>query len=316
MALSFINKQNGTNLVRVDGGLYDKQIVSLYEKEDDLPENKWFEELNLKKNGKFQVIPSNHERNVIFITGASGSGKSHWIKQFLIEYKKKFSKRHIYVFSMKKKDPTIDEVKYLFDRVVCDDTLISNPLKIEDFKESCVVLDDVENFPKRIKEALYQLRDEILELGRQDKITCIIANHLPTGLEIKKVLNECQIIVFFLANWTRGLQYLLKEYLGLDKHEINRIDSKRSRASVYVKTFPNCIITDSDIWIRKRINDDDDTTIRVVEDNSSKKTGKGNDDIYESSKICDTCLYSYTNFDTHKKTLHHLNALDLKHQPK
>lgn len=317
MSLSFINNKDGVNLAKIHGGQFNNQIVSVFEPNAKIDEKKTFDEIDLKKNGKFKLCPTNKERNCIFITGQSGSGKSYVIKEFIVDYKNLFPKREIYFFSQKTEDKTVDEIKNKFNRMRIDDTLLAHPLHPDDFKECLVIFDDVENLPKKYRDHLYWIRDCLLELKRQDKVSVIIVNHLPTGLEIKKVLNECNIIVFFLANWNRGLKYLLYEYLGLDKHELKKLRKLNTRASYYFKMYPNVVMTDHNMWIRRIIDDDDDdTTIRVVEDNSSKKTGKGNDDIYESPKICDTCLYSYINYDTHKKTLHHLNALDLKHQPK
>ena len=291
-------------------GQFDDKIISVFEPDAKIDQKKTFDQINLTE-GKFKLYPSNHERNCIFITGQSGSGKSYVIKDFIINYKDKFPNRDIYFFSQKVKDETVDEVKDKFHRVKIDDSLITHPIDPDEFKECVVVFDDVENLPKKIKEHLFWVRDYLLEIKRQDKVSVIIVNHLPTGLEIKKVLNECNVIVFFLANWNRGLKYLLYEYLGLDRDDLKKLRKAKTRASYYFKMYPNVVMNDHQMWVRK-VEDDEDTKIRLVEEKDQKKGGNKKDDENEKLeyKTCKSCGANYLNFDSHKKTLHHLASLD------
>ena len=57
------------------------------------------EELDLKtfnkitlRDGKFQYNPNNETRDVIAVFGASGSGKSFWISEYVKEYHATFKK--------------------------------------------------------------------------------------------------------------------------------------------------------------------------------------------------------------------------------
>jgi predicted AAA+ superfamily ATPase len=71
-----------------------------------------FDEMELKDNFTFQLIPNkNNQRDVLYIAGASGSGKSYYCKEYLKEYISLFPNNPIYLFSYLDLDETIDEVK-------------------------------------------------------------------------------------------------------------------------------------------------------------------------------------------------------------
>jgi len=56
-------------------------------------------------NVNFQIIPNkNQERDILYIIGKSGSGKSFYAMQYAKEYKKRFPDNPIYVFSEKQSD--------------------------------------------------------------------------------------------------------------------------------------------------------------------------------------------------------------------
>ena len=55
--------------------------------------------IDLKGDATFQQIPSNSERDVVYISGQSGSGKSHYTSEFLKMYHQKHPKRPVLIFS-------------------------------------------------------------------------------------------------------------------------------------------------------------------------------------------------------------------------
>ena len=62
----------------------------------------FLKELKLKQGQHFQLIPNiSVNRDICYVTGASGSGKSFWTRQYAEQYKKIYSKREIYLISLK-----------------------------------------------------------------------------------------------------------------------------------------------------------------------------------------------------------------------
>ena len=84
----------GRPLAKIVSGKYNGHLVSVSDQSAD-PETddkgliKEFKRLKLPKESQFQHTPDpTRERDIIYITGASGSGKSYYTRKYLEEYKK------------------------------------------------------------------------------------------------------------------------------------------------------------------------------------------------------------------------------------
>ncbi len=102
--------------------------------------NNGFKGLKLK-TGYFQPIGNwSKERTVNYITGASGSGKSRFICEWVSEYKKKYKKNPVYVFSSLEEDESLDKIKPL--RIILDDEFVAENIDLSIYKDSCCIFDD------------------------------------------------------------------------------------------------------------------------------------------------------------------------------
>ena len=109
------------------------------------------------------------ERQIKYITGVSGSGKSTFTRKFVKEYRKIFKENEVYLFSCSTSDESLDEVKPKRFRI--EDDLVIDPIKPEELSNSLVIFDDIDTIAnKKIKEAVYQLLNEVLQIGRHHKI--------------------------------------------------------------------------------------------------------------------------------------------------
>jgi len=82
------------------------------------------------------------ERQIAYITGPSGSGKSYFTRQFIEDYHKAYPKRSVFVFSSLSDDTTLDKLKYLKRIKIKEDKFLNTPLSAEDFQESLTIFDD------------------------------------------------------------------------------------------------------------------------------------------------------------------------------
>ena len=254
----------GKPLAKIVGGKYNGHIVSVSDEIGD-PEadnkglTKEFKRLKLPKESQFQHIPdSTRERDILYLTGASGSGKSFATRKYLEEYKKKYKNNDIYLFSALPEESSIDPLKP--KRIRVDESLYEDPIPIEEFANSCVIMDDVDCISdKKIKEAIYAIMNKILEIGRHFSITCIVTNHLPTdGRSTRRILNEAQACYYFPHSAGNKIRYLLENYIGVDKKQISRFKRMNTRWVCVFKNYPQVYMTQHEIGL---LNEDENDLI-------------------------------------------------------
>jgi len=249
----------GRFLCKVEGGKYDKKIISVTSElkpSEDM--TKSFSDLALA-DGKFQQVPDpDTERQILYITGASGSGKSTYCKHYCKQFKRLYPKRPIYLFSAISEDESLDEINP--QRILIDDSLVSAPLQAEDFQNCLVIFDDTDCISnKKHRDAVNAVLSAILETGRHFNTYCILTFHLATGgKDTRRILNECHSVTYFPFSGSNvGTKRLLEDYLGLDKKTIKKIKDQKSRWATIYKNYPNVIMTESNIWLPSEEQDDD-----------------------------------------------------------
>ena len=235
----------GRPLAKIGGGKYNGQVVSVSDqfasKEGEESDGliKEFRKLKIANDSKFQHIPdTTKERSILYITGPSGSGKSTYTRKYLQEHLKKYKDQPIYLFSSLPKDESLDAIKP--KRIRMDASLHEDPIKIEELANSVCIFDDIDVITDRkIRQAVYDILNQILEIGRHFKCNCICTNHLPTnGRETRRLLNEAHVITYFPHSAGGRIKYMLEEYVGLDRKQIAYIKRQKSRWCTIFKNYP------------------------------------------------------------------------------
>jgi hypothetical protein len=234
---------------------YGKKVITVVTNREEIDENEIpvRNKIILAKTDplKFQQVPdTTKERDILYITGPSGSGKSTYVVNYLKEYKKCYKNRPIFVLSSLKEDETLDKISNL-KRIKLDDKMWSDPLEAESFKDSCVIADDVDVISdKKIREAVIKLINQILEIGRHFNTTLIQTNHLATaGRDTRRILNEAHAIIFFPhSGSSHGIKYLLTEYCGIDKRDMQLAKKSDSRWCCIFKNYPCVMMTEKLLW--------------------------------------------------------------------
>ena len=186
----------GRPLCKVEKGKYNGYIVSVSDQQPNEEEDheeliKEFKRLKIPNDSRFQHMPdTTREREILYITGCSGSGKSTYTRKFIEQLKKAKKDIPIYLFSALPDDESLDSVKPL--RIQLDESLIEDPIDIKEFADSVVLFDDIDVIPdKKIRETVYKIMNMGLEIGRHYKINMVITSHLPTnGRDTRRILNE------------------------------------------------------------------------------------------------------------------------------
>ena len=204
-----------------------------------------------------QQIPNKKtERSILYITGASGSGKSYYTREYIKQYRNIFPKNPIYLFSSLNDDPTLDKLTYV-KRVNLDDNFLNTFFTIDDFKSSLILFDDTDCITNKfMKKKLQSIMSLILETGRHTKTSFIYTSHLANkGNDTKQILNESHSLTFFPNNMgVRTSKYLLEGLFGFDKDQIKKIRKigTKSRWVSILKTFPIIVIYDKGAYVVNR----------------------------------------------------------------
>jgi hypothetical protein len=213
-----------------------------------------FKEVNPEqlKNAVLQMVPNtSKERDVAFVTGKSGSGKSHWCANYCKHYHRIFPNNPIWLFTTCDEDPAFDSLKYI-QRYELDDGFLEEEFSINDFENTLTIFDDYDTIQNKvIKDKLRNILDMLLQTGRKKHASCLITSHLPCdGKNTKLILYEATSITFFLRGMGgRTLNYLLEEYLGLDKNQVKKVKDVKSRAITILKMYPQVVLGEKDLFL-------------------------------------------------------------------
>ena len=212
----------------------------------------------------FQLVPDrNKERDIIYITGQSGSGKSYFTAQYCIQYNRIFPKNKIYLISSLNEDETLEKLNKIKDnfiiRIDISPELITDNINAKDFENSLVIFDDFEVLKdKKLREYVSSIRDEILETGRHHKTSMICTYHLPTNShDTRRIINECHAVVFFPHVSNFKIKNLLENYLGMHKDFLKWTKSKKSRWACVIRGFPNMFINESELWLINQLEENE-----------------------------------------------------------
>jgi hypothetical protein len=187
-----------------------------------------------------ELTPIMPEWYTMFVSGLTGSGKSHYIANLLKNNKPKF----IFIMSPVHDDPAFKSLKPtpIHIDILSYEQEFDKQFEIEDIPpDSVVILDDIDTDNKMAK--IYQeIKVQLLERGRHLKVSTIAVSHNPLGGNVKhakaQLLESHYYVIFPKANRAHA-EKLLKSYvLGNNKEKIDEIMNIDSRGVLIKKTYP------------------------------------------------------------------------------
>lgn len=187
------------------------------------------------------------ERECIFITGVSGTGKSNWISEYITNYKVQHPDNEIVLFSNVSHDECLD--KHSPIRIDLKE-LVNSPIDdLEELNNTCCIFDDTAKIPdKKINQAVQKLRDMILNEGRHNNISCIVTSHDALGgIQTKFPIKESDYRVIFPEGNEGQCRNMLEKYCELKgkKHEDvieKMVDRSHSRWAAVSKGIPRIVL--------------------------------------------------------------------------
>ena len=209
---------------------------------------------------RIAIIPTIKEDAVdkIYAAAPGGSGKTSLIRQYCLDFVKLFPAKKIYLFSDVKHDDLLDDIKAII-RIPLDESFYEQTPDPSELHDSLCIFDDIDSITdSKILKAVQGLRDAILKVGRHKGIEHIfITNHLMTDYKNTRVtLSEAtHIFVFPNCGATNGVNYILKNYVGLNNKQIQSIKKLKSRWVCFRIKYPQTVITDNQVFLMDQLDD-------------------------------------------------------------
>jgi len=208
-------------------------------------EDKPFIEVELPFDTMFSLMPSADEdfRQVWYITGSSGSGKSYMAKMYANNYSRMYPDRPIYLISKLTEDETIDGMETKPIRLDYSNW-IEDPPNINDFNNALVIFDDYDTIDGKEGKAVLGVIEDLCIMGRKHNESqgnvsvLLLTHHLTNYKKTRLLLNEATHYVVYPQNSSaHALGYLLKTHMGLDKEDLKKM-KKLGRWVCFSKNYP------------------------------------------------------------------------------
>jgi len=243
------SKKNKTclpiSIMRGDTKDLHNKFLYLDTQEHAPKEDKPFTEVDLPYDTMFSIMPSADEntRQIFYIAGSSGSGKSYMAKMYANNYSKMYPDRSVYLISKLEHDETIDSMTIPPIRLDYS-TWIDDPPNINDFANCLVIFDDYDTIEGKEGKAILNVIEDLCIMGRKHNeqqgnvSVLLLTHHLTNYKKTRLLLNEATHYVVYPQNSSsHALGYMLKTHMGLDKDELKQM-KKLGRWVCFSKNYP------------------------------------------------------------------------------
>ena len=209
-------------------------------------------EIDLPIGCSFHLLPNtdSKKRDVYYIAGASGSGKSYLAKQLADNYTRLYEDRPVYIVSKLDTDETLDSMETPGIRLDYSNW-VNEPPDINQFSNCMFIFDDCDGITGKVGDAVQAFTNDIAITGRrhgdnQGNITMLYITHNITNYKkTRLLLNEATHYIIYPNNSSPNqLRYLLLNYVGLEKDDLKGL-KREGRYVMIKKGFPTYTISKS-----------------------------------------------------------------------
>jgi hypothetical protein len=222
----------------------DEDVKALLKRVQDDMET--LTEVEIPDDTLFQLIPNPNprQRDVYYVCGPSGSGKSHIAKGIAEAYRKLHPGREVYLVSKLNEDSTLDSMRGGKPKRINIQTLVDDPPDVEEFRDCMVIVDDIDALPKAQLKAVQTLVDDLGITGRHTNSSLLFLTHYTTNYKATRlILMETHHFVCYPQTTSKhALLYLLRNHAGIDDEAITEMRKCGSRWVCISKGMPPLMI--------------------------------------------------------------------------
>lgn len=226
----------------------DEELLEMYKK----IQKDSTKELRLKTGNFIPVPNTNSERNIYYVFGPSGSGKSHFTAMILKQFLKLNPDKDAYIFSTLNDDDVIDKLGKRIKRINIE-SLLDAPMNVEEIpKGSMLVFDDVDVIAnKKLLDEVLKLENQLYQIGRHYNLSVIKTSHLGSDYKRTRVIlmESAYIVCYPRSGSFAQIQYVLKTYAGMSAEEIERVRNVKSRWATIHTRYPKFVLTENECFL-------------------------------------------------------------------
>ena len=262
------NNSHCKKVAVITGGELDKKCLYLCDGDESGDV-----EIKLSGRSQFQPVPFSDKDQIerLFISGASGSGKStylaKWLKQFLKQKNNKDAP--IYIFSSVDHDPVLDDDALIGPNIVRvldeidENEIISDPLGLSDFEDNSVIIfdDATKLINPKVRVMVFILMENLLEIARHKNIQLVVTTHILNNYRATKTIQTEATSVTVFPKYSGGL-YHIKQYLekkvGMNKKDLQKFLSlsNSSRWVTLYRSNPMFVMSSKQVYLYDPFKDD------------------------------------------------------------
>jgi hypothetical protein len=222
----------------------DAKIKAVYKRiVEDKEEDK---EIVLPDDSMFCPIPDPDPkvRQIWYVAGISGSGKSYFARGIAENYKKLFPEREVYLISKLNEDETLDKMKIGKPKRISLESLVDDYPALEEFKDCLIIFDDFDTLTAPYDKIVLKLIDDLAIMGRHTGTSMLVLSHYLTNYKkTRLILGEAHFIVLYpMATSFKAMKYVCEHHCGMTKEEVQGL-KKLGRWVACHKVYPQYIVS-------------------------------------------------------------------------
>jgi hypothetical protein len=202
----------------------------------------------LPDDSMFMPIPDPDPkvRQIWYVAGISGSGKSYFARNIAENYKKLFPEREIYLVSKYPvdEDDTLGKMKIGKPKSISLDSIVEDYPSIDEFENCLIIFDDYDTLAAPYDKVVQKLIDDLAIRGRHTATSmCVLSHYLTNYKKTRLILGESHFIVLYpMATSFKAMKYVCEHHCGLTKDEVQSL-KKLGRWVCLHKVFPQYLIS-------------------------------------------------------------------------
>lgn len=194
-------------------------------------------------------FPNVNLRDIIYVAGPQGCGKSTYVKCYTEEFLDAFPHKEVFLLSRIEDDDAFRDIE-MTQIDINDPELMDEPINVkEELNDSLIIFDDYLALDRNIQKSIEMTLKDVIQNGRdqskngKDIYVAITSHQLYDGNRTRDILTEMSSLTFFPAGGDiYHMRYILKNYFGLTKSKIDEILNINSRWITITKRVPRYII--------------------------------------------------------------------------